>query len=80
MNGGSSASHPGRTPCVPLFVLCLLRVETEGLLDYQGGRGSFPLYGGTFARSYSVSKIGFFSEKGGGNSVKVRISTGKAIQ
>ena len=28
--------------------------EKEGLLDYQGGWGSFPLYGGTFPRSYSV--------------------------
>ena len=34
--------------------LCLLRVEREGLLDFQGGQGSFPLYGGTFARSYLV--------------------------
>ena len=55
MNGGSSAPYLVRTPCVPLFVLCFMGVETEGLLDYQGGWGSFPLYGGTFARSYSVS-------------------------
>ena len=33
----------------PYFVLCLIGVETEGLLDYQG-RGTFLLYGGTFAR------------------------------
>ena len=26
-------------PCVPLFVHCLIRVETEGLLDYQGQAG-----------------------------------------
>ena len=26
----------------PCFVLCLIGVEAEGLLDYQGGRGSFP--------------------------------------
>ena len=39
MNGGSSAPHLARTPCVPLFVHCLLRVEAEGLLDYQGRAG-----------------------------------------
>ena len=39
------------------FVLCLLRVETEGLLDYQG-RAGIKLYGGTIARSYSVATIG----------------------
>ena len=44
MNGGSSASYLARVPCVPCFVLCLLRVETEGP-DYQGWRGSFLLYG-----------------------------------
>ena len=55
MNRRSSAPYLARTPCVPLFVHSLVGVETEGLLDYQGGRGSFPLYGGTFARSYSVS-------------------------
>ena len=26
-------------PCVPLFVHCLIRVEAEGLLDYQGQAG-----------------------------------------
>ena len=52
---------PRRTSLVPLaspcFVVRLIGVETEALLDYQGGGGggSFPLYGGTFARSYSVS-------------------------
>ena len=39
MNGGSSASYLARTPCVPLFVHCLIGVETEGLLDYQGKPG-----------------------------------------
>ena len=48
-----------RTSLVPLafscFVHCLIGVEAEGLLDYQGaGGGSFPLYGGTSARSYSA--------------------------
>ena len=35
MNGGSSAPHLARTHCVPLFVHCLIRVET----DYQGWAG-----------------------------------------
>ena len=39
MNGGSSAPYLARAPCVPLFVHCLLRVEAEGLLDYQGRAG-----------------------------------------
>ena len=39
MNGGSSAPHLACTPCVPLFVHCLKRVEAEGLLDYQGRAG-----------------------------------------
>ena len=39
MNGGSSAPYLALTPCVPLFVHCLIRVETEGLLDYQGRAG-----------------------------------------
>ena len=39
MIGGSSASYLARTPCVPLFTHCLIRVEAEGLLDYQGTAG-----------------------------------------
>ena len=39
MNGGSSAPYLACTPCVPLFVHCLVRVEAEGLLDYQGRAG-----------------------------------------
>ena len=39
MNGGSSALYLACAPCVPLFVHCLLRVETEGFLDYQGQAG-----------------------------------------
>ena len=39
MDGGSSAPYLACTPCVPLFVHCLIRVETEGLLDYQGRAG-----------------------------------------
>ena len=36
MNGGSSASYLARIRRIPDFVLCLVGVETEGLLDYQG--------------------------------------------
>ena len=59
INGRSSVSYLARTPCVPLFCTSFNRVETEGLLDFftRGGRGSFPLYGGTSPRSYSVSKV-----------------------
>ena len=39
MNGGSSAPYLACTPCVPLFVHCLIRVEAEGLLDYKGRAG-----------------------------------------
>ena len=39
MNGGSSAPYLACTPCVPLFVLCSISVETEGLLDFQGWAG-----------------------------------------
>ena len=56
MNGGSSAPYLACSPCVPLFVLCLIGVETEGLLDDQGQAEIIsPLYGGTFDRSCSVS-------------------------
>ena len=41
----------------PCFVLYLIGVEAWRACRLPGGgRGSFPLYGGTFARSYSVSK------------------------
>ena len=57
MNGGSSVSYLALTPYVPLFyVLRLIGVETEGLVDYWGGGGSCPLCSGTFARLYSVPK------------------------
>ena len=39
MNGGSSAPYLACTPYVPLFVHCLIRVEAEGFLDYQGRAG-----------------------------------------
>ena len=50
---------PRRTSLVPLaspcFVLRLIGVETEALRLPGAGGGSFLLYGGTFARSSSVS-------------------------
>ena len=40
MIGGSSVSYLARTPYVRFyFLLCLIGVETEGLLDYQGRAG-----------------------------------------
>ena len=51
MNGGSSAPYLARTLCVPLF--CTL-LKQNGFWTTRGGRGSLPLYGGTFAWSYSV--------------------------
>ena len=42
-----------------VFLLCLIGVETEGLFDYQGRD----------ATKHFSEKEGFFSEKGGGNSV-----------
>ena len=57
MIGGSSAPYLARTPCVPLFCSSFNRVGNKERFRLPGaGGGSFPLYGGTFARSYSVSK------------------------
>ena len=59
MIGGSSASYLARTPCVPLFCTSFNRVGNKERFRLPGaGGGSFPLCGGTFARSYSVSKNG----------------------
>ena len=59
MIGGSSAPYLARTPCVPLFCTSFNRVGNKERFRLPGaGGGSFPLYGGTFARSYSVSKMG----------------------
>ena len=64
MIGGSSAPYLARTPCVPLFCTSFNRVGNKERFRLPGaGGGSFPLYGGTFARSYSVSM-----EKNGGGS------------
>ena len=62
--GGSSAPYLARTPCVPLFRSSFIRVGNKERFRLPGaGGGSFPLYGGTFARSYSVSK-GYQNFKG----------------
>ena len=56
MIGGSSAPYLARTPCVPLFCTLFNRDGNRRALSIPGVGGvSFPLYGGTFARSYSVS-------------------------
>ena len=65
MIGGSSAPYLARTPCVPLFCTSFNRVGNKERFRLPGaGGGSFPLCGGTFARSYSVSKRGRFDENG----------------
>ena len=56
MIGGSSAPYLACTPCVPLFCTSFNRGGNRSAFRLPGaGGGSFPLYGGTFARSYSVS-------------------------
>ena len=58
MNGGSSAPYLARTPCVPLFFTLFNRGGNRRAFRLPGaGGGSLPLYGGTFARSYSVSNL-----------------------
>ena len=58
MIGGSSAPYLARTPCVPLFCTSFNRVGNKERFRLPGaGGGSFPLYGGTFAQSYSVSSL-----------------------
>ena len=55
MNGGSSASYLACNPCVPLFCTLFNKGGNRRAFRLPGaGGGSFPLYGGTFARSYSV--------------------------
>ena len=57
LNGGSSAPYLACTPCVPLFCTLFSRDGNRRAFSLPGaGGGSFPLCGGTFARSYSVSK------------------------
>ena len=57
MNGGSSASYLACTPRIPLFCTLFHRGGNRGAFRPPGaGGGSCPLYGGTFARSCSVSK------------------------
>ena len=56
MNGGSSVPYLARTPCIPLFCTSFCRGGNRRAFRLPGaGGGSFPLYGGTFVRSYSVS-------------------------
>ena len=56
MNGGSSSPYLACTPCFPLFCAFFNRGGNRRAFRLPGaGGGSFPLYGGTFARSYSVS-------------------------
>ena len=65
MNGGSSAPYLARTPCVPLVSSSFNRVGDKERFRLPGaGGGSFQLYGGTFVRSYSVSRkpwVAFFN-------------------
>ena len=49
--------HASLAPLASCCALRLLGVETEGLLGYQRRAGIIPLCGGTFARSFSVSKL-----------------------
>ena len=66
MIGGSSALYLARTPCVPLFCTLFNKGGSRRAFRLPGaGGGSFPLYGGTFVRSYSVPKV----------SVKGRLAT-----
>ena len=59
MNGRSTVSYLVRAPRVLFFMFILIGLEAKGPLAFQvGDVGSLPLYGGTFARSYSVSKNG----------------------
>ena len=63
MIGGSSAPYLARTPCVPLFCTLFNRGGNKERFRLPGaGGGSFPLYGGTFARSYSVLRYAIFGE------------------
>ena len=59
MNGGSSAPYLACTPCVLLFCALFNGGGSRRAFRLPGaGGGSFPLYGETFARSYSASSLG----------------------
>ena len=68
MIGRSSAPYLARTPCVPLFCTLFNRGGNRRAFRLPGaGGGSFPLYGGTFTWSYSVSRktsVGNATNKG----------------
>ena len=58
LNGGSSAPYLARTLCVPLFCTLFSKGGNRRAFRLpEAGGDHFPLYGGTFARSYSVSKM-----------------------
>ena len=48
---------PRLRACIPLFCRGW---KQKGFKTTRGGRGSFPLYGGTFVRSYSVLIVGTY--------------------
>ena len=57
INGGSSAPHLARTPCVPLFCTSFIRGGNRRAFRLPGTGGDTFHCTGTFARSYSVSKF-----------------------
>ena len=78
MNGGSSAPYLACTPCVPLFCTSLNGGRNRRAFRPPGaGGGSFPLYGGTFARSYSVSILTIVRREDGEQSCQVTHTRGK---
>ena len=60
MNGVSSPPCLACTPCVPLFLLCLIGVETERLLDYQGRAGIISIVRWNVRPKRKRKKIAFF--------------------
>ena len=48
-------SYFARTPCVSVLLILLIGLEAKGFLGFLG---SLPLYGGSLARSNSVSRLG----------------------
>ena len=60
MNGGSSASYLVRISHPLSLYIVQLGWKQKGFQTTRGGRRSFPLCGGTYPRSYSVSKAAMF--------------------
>ena len=72
MNGGSSAPYLACIPCVPLYCTSFNRGGNRIAFRLPGARGvSFPLYGGTFARSCSVSRNGHLKAKSASSMAKL---------